>query len=124
MNRSQFGRIPQATVSLLQQTRQQVYQQILPVLPPNAPQKARDLVAERIIGIVLRDWRENGNATGLTSEDVTDMQNFVQAAVSVSGPDLNGDGWPIFSAVLSGMLEEWLANWNSENDPGPPGPVD
>jgi len=38
MNRSQFGRIPQATVSLLQQTRQQVYQQVLPALPPNAPQ--------------------------------------------------------------------------------------
>lgn len=122
--RSRFGRIPQRTIALLEQTRDQVRQQIVTALPSNAGQAARDVVVEQVIGAVLRDWRENDNTTGLTGEDVADMQNFVRAAASIAGGDLSGPNRPVFEAVLAGMLEDWLHNWNSPNDPGAPGPVD
>lgn len=124
MDRSSFGRIPRETVALFEQTRDQVRDEVLSALPTNAGQAVRDIVVEQVIGIVLRDWRENENTTGLGAEDVADMQNFVRAAANIAGSDLNGSGKPVFEAVLHGFLEDWLHNWNANNDPGPPGPVD
>ncbi len=124
MDRSRFGRIPQQTVTLFEQTRDRVRQDVVAALPPNAGQPARDVVLEQVIGIVLRDWRENENTAGLTDDDVVDMQNFVKAAAAIAGPDLSGAGRPVFEAVLNGFLEDWLSNWNASNDPGPPGPID
>jgi hypothetical protein len=124
LNRSPFGRIPQETIGLLQQTRDQVRSRIVAALPPEAGQAERDVVTQQVIGIVLRDWQENGNTTGLTDEDVVDMQNFVRAAAAIAGEDVRGASVPVFEAVLEGMLADWLHNWNAPNDPGPPGPVD
>ena len=124
MQQSRFGRIPAQTIRLFEQTRDQVQQDVLSALPSNAGQAARDVVLEQVIGIVLRDWRENENTTGLTDEDVADMQNFVRAAAAIAGPDLSGAGKPVFEAVLNGFLQDWLNNWNASNDPGPPGPID
>src|SRR5919199_4220522 len=107
MQQSRFGRIPQQTIRLFEQTRDQVQQDVLSVLPSNAGQAARDVVLEQVIGIVLRDWRENENTTGLTDDDVADMQNFVRAAAALSGPDLSGSDKPVFEAVLNGFFSDW-----------------
>jgi hypothetical protein len=55
---------------------------------------------------------------------VADLRNFVALAVSLAGTDLNNQGRPVYQAVLKGLLDDWLANWNAPNDPGPPGPID
>ena len=52
------------------------------------------------------------------------MRNFVRAAATIAGPDLSGADKPVFEAVLNGFLQDWLNNWNANNDPGPPGPID
>jgi hypothetical protein len=75
-----------------------------------------------LLTIVFRDWIENENATGLEAEDVADLESFVQCAASLAGADINGQGLPVYQAVLKGLLEDWLANWNAPGDPGPPGP--
>lgn len=120
--KGRFGRIPPPTVDLISGLVQTINTQVLQVLPPQAGPATRAAAAEIILGVVLRDWRENENTSGLLPDDVTDLQSFVQLAVSMAGGDLEGPGGPIFRSVLTGLMEDWLANWNSPNDPGAPGP--
>lgn len=118
-----FGRVPPETVALFQQVVQTVRDQVVSGLPVYASQELRAYTLEEVLAIVLRDWRENENTSGLLPEDATDLHNFVALAASLSGSDLNGAGRPIYQATLKGLLEDWLANWNSPGDPGPPGPI-
>jgi hypothetical protein len=119
---TQFGRVPRETVDLFQRTVQTVRQQVAAALPAHASPEVRAYTVEQVLEIVLRDWRENENTTGLVPEDVEDLRSFVTMAASLAGYDINGDGLPVYQAVLKGLLDDWLANWNSPGDPGPPGP--
>ena len=121
--RARFGRIPPQTTQLFQRTIKMVGEQVLQGLPPYASATIRAYTLETVLEIVLRDWRENENTTGLVAEDVEDLRNFVALAASLAGGDINGAGAPVYQAALRGLLEDWLANWNSEGDPGPPGPI-
>ena len=118
-----YGRVPPETVALFQQVVRAVREQVLAGLPSYASQELRAYTAEEVLGVVLRDWRENENTSGLLPEDVADLRTFVELAASLAGQDLNGPGKPVFQATLKGLLEDWLANWNSPGDPGPPGPI-
>ena len=118
-----FGRVPPETVALFQRTVQVVRQHVVAALPAQAGAHIRSTALELVLGVVFRVWMENGNPTGLVESDVVDLRNFVLLAASLAGPDLNGEGMPIFKATLEGLLEEWLENWNSPGDPGPPGPI-
>jgi len=119
-----FGRIPRDTVHLFQKNVQIVRDQVVTALPANASQELRASTMELVLDVVLRDWRENGNTDGLLANDINDLRSFVALAASLAGGDLNGAGRAVFQATLKGMLEDWLANWNAPNDPGPPGPTD
>jgi hypothetical protein len=121
---SPFGRIPRDTVHLFQKNVQIVRDQVVTALPANASQDLRAATLELVLDVVLRDWRENGNTDGLLANDINDLRSFVALAASLAGSDLNGAGRAVFQATLKGMLEDWLANWNAPNDPGPPGPID
>lgn len=126
MNRQplRFGRIPPETSALFQKNIQLVNEQVLRALPAQANAKIRAYTLETVLDVVLRDWRENNNTDGLLDTDLKDLFNFVALAASLAGNDINGQGTPIYQASLRGLLEDWLANWNSEGDPGPPGPID
>ncbi|HEY1016363.1 MAG TPA: hypothetical protein VGE07_26880 [Herpetosiphonaceae bacterium] len=117
-----FGRIPPPTAQLVAGLAQAVTTQVVSALPANAGPVTRAAAAEIVLGIVLRDWRENENTSGLLPDDVADLRSFVQLAAALAGTDLEGQGAPVFRAVLSGLMEDWLANWNAPGDPGPPGP--
>ena len=119
-----FGRIPRDTVHLFQKNIQIVRDQVVAALPANADQNLRATTLELVLEVVLRDWRENSNTDGLLANDINDLRSFVALAASLAGSDLNGAGRAVFQAALKGLLEDWLANWNSPNDPGPPGPID
>jgi hypothetical protein len=121
---SRFGRIPAGTVELFQRTVQVIREQVVTALPAQASGDVRAYTLEAVLEIVLRDWRENENTTGLVSSDIQDLRSFVELAASLAGTDINAKGKPIYEATLRGLLEDWLANWNSPNDPGPPGPID
>lgn len=118
-----FGRVPPETVALFQQVVQTVREQVVTGLPAHASQELRAYTLEEVLAIVLRDWRENENTSGLLPEDAADLRNFVALAASLAGAELNAAGKPIYQATLKGLLEDWLANWNSPGDPGPPGPI-
>lgn len=118
-----FGRIPPETVTLFQKTIVQARDHIASVLPPEANEQVRAYAIEQVLEIILRDWRENNNTTGMEDADVEDLGNFVGLAATLAGSDLNGQGFPIFQATLKGLLEDWLYNWNAPGDPGPPGPI-
>lgn len=117
-----FGRIPPPTTQLIASIVQTITRQVITALPDNAGPQAQKAALEIIIGIVLRDWRENQNTSGLLPDDIADLRSFVQLAASLAGNDLDGQGAPVFRAVLTGLLEDWLENWNSPGDPGAPGP--
>ena len=95
---------------------------MLSALPTSAGNEVKACTTEMLLTIVFRDWIENENATGLEADDVADLESFVQCAASLAGSDINGQGLPVYQAVLKGLLEDWLANWNAPGDPGPPGP--
>lgn len=117
-----FGRIPPPTSQLVAGIVQTVMGQVVQALPQNAGQTSRAAAAEIVLGVVLRDWRENENTSGLLPDDVADLRSFVQLAASLAGNDLDGQGVPVFRAVLTGLMEDWLANWNAPGDAGAPGP--
>jgi hypothetical protein len=119
-----FGRVPPETVNLFQRTVKQIREQVVTALPGNASAEVQAFTTEMVLEIVLRDWRENENTTGLEPADVTDLASFVAMATALAGSDLNGSGLPVYQATLKGLLEDWLANWNAPGDPGPPGPID
>lgn len=122
MTQPSFGRIPRQTAELFWRTTQTVRDQVVTALPQNAGAYVRSFTLEAVLDVVLRDWRENENTTGLVPEDVGDLRSFVGLAASLAGPDLDGAGLPIYQSTLRGLLEDWLHNWNSPGDPGPPGP--
>jgi hypothetical protein len=119
-----FGRVPPETVNLFQRTVKQIREEVLQALPGNASAEVQAYTTELVLEIVLRDWRENENTTGLEQADINDLSSFVAMACALAGSDLNGRGLPVFQATLKGLLEDWLANWNAPGDPGPPGPID
>lgn len=119
-----FGRVPPETVDLFQRTVRQIKEEVLQALPTSASAEVSAFTTETVLEVVLRDWRENENTTGLEPADVRDLASFVAMASSLAGSDLNGRGLPIFQATLKGLLEDWLYNWNAPGDPGPPGPID
>lgn len=116
-----FGRIPPPTAQLVAGLVQTVTTQVVSALPGNAGHNTRAAAAEIVLGVVLRDWRENENTSGLLPDDVADLRSFVQLAAALAGTDLEGQGAPVFRSVLTGLMEDWLANWNAPGDPGPPG---
>lgn len=115
-----YGRVPVETAALIQRLVQQVRDEVLPGLPGTPSHRAEAHALEAILGVVLRDWRENGNTDGLTADDVADLKSFLVLAHGVAGSDPYGRGTPIFEATLDGMLEDWLANWNADGQSGPP----
>lgn len=117
-----FGRIPPPTTQLVAGLVQAITGQVIPALPQHAGPVTRAAATEIILGVVLRDWRENENTSGLLPDDVADLRSFVQLAASLAGNDLDGQGAPVFRSVLSGLMEDWLANWNAPGDAGAPGP--
>jgi hypothetical protein len=119
-----FGRIPSQTVDLVQGIVRAVGDQVLTALPASTSPEIRAYTMETVLGIVLRDWSENENTSGLLPEDIEDLRSFIALAASVAGNDVSGPRAPIYEATLAGLLEDWLANWNTEGDPGPPGPID
>lgn len=122
MPSGRFGRIRPDTIQLFEKTMGQVKTRMLSALPGSAGNEVKACTTEMLLTIVFRDWIENENATGLEADDVADLESFVQCAASLAGSDINGQGLPVYQAVLKGLLEDWLANWNSPGDPGPPGP--
>jgi hypothetical protein len=117
-----FGRIPPPTTQLVANLVQSVNGQVITALPQHAGPVTRAAATEIILGVVLRDWRENENTSGLLPDDVADLRSFVQLAASLAGNDLDGQGAPVFRSVLTGLMEDWLENWNAPGDPGAPGP--
>lgn len=119
-----FGRIPRDTVDLFGASVRLVRDEVATALPPSAGESVRAYTIQTVLEIVLRDWRENSNTTGLLPADVVDLKSFISLAATVAGPELGagGSGVPVFESLLKGLLEDWLANWNSPGDPGPPGP--
>ncbi len=122
MSQPRFGRIPPNTSQLVAGIVQTITGQVVSALPPHAGPNTRAAASEIIIGIVLRDWRENENTSGLLPDDVADLRSFVQLAATLAGNDLENQGLPVFRSVLTGLMEDWLENWNAPGDPGPPGP--
>ncbi len=121
---SNFGRVPPSTITLFKTTVDLVRNQVALAIPSNANELVRAYTIEQVLEVVFRDWRENENTTGLEPADVADLTSFVSMASALAGSDINGQGYPIYQATLKGLLEDWLYNWNSPGDPGPPGPID
>ncbi|MBS1993893.1 MAG: hypothetical protein JSS86_12505 [Cyanobacteria bacterium SZAS LIN-2] len=117
-----FGRIRPDTIQLFEKTVEQVKKRMLSALPPSAGDQVKAYTTEALLTIVFRDWLEHENSTGLEDSDVADLESFVKCASSMAGSDINGQGYPVYQAILKGLLEDWLENWNAPGDPGPPGP--
>ncbi|GAC1647506.1 MAG: hypothetical protein NVS4B8_20250 [Herpetosiphon sp.] len=77
---------------------------------------------EVVLDYVLRDWHENENTVGLLPDDTADLRSFVQLAAAAANGGRTELDVPVFRAVLTGLLADWLQNWNTAGDPGPPGP--
>ena len=69
-----YGRVPPETVALFQQVVRAVREQVLAGLPSYASQELRAYTVEEVLAVVLRDWRENENTSGLLAEDIADTR--------------------------------------------------
>ena len=116
---SKHGRIPDDTVQLLSRLTEQVRREVLPALE-GAPARVEAATMEAVLDVVLRDWRENNNTSGLLAPDILDLRSFIQLARELAGPEPFGSGEAIYLSMLKAMLEDWLKNWNEPGKPGPP----
>ncbi len=118
-----LSRIPPKIVDLLDQTARTTRTRVITALPDAAAVDLRQFALHQVLATVMRDWIENGNTDGLTSQDVHDLRSFVSLAATIADlgqPDEDGLNGTTFRAVLTGLLEDWLANWNSDGVSGPP----
>lgn len=115
-----YGRIPRNTVDLFERTIRQVRDEVVTALPGGAGSELKAYTLEAVLDTVLRDWRINDNTTGLLPQDIADLRSFVELACSLAGNDLGGRGLPVYQATLKGLLDDWLDNWNSDGQSGPP----
>lgn len=121
-----FGRIPQETVLLLSQHTRAVMGPICSVLPVQMPEALRAFTVRAVLDHILRDWWENGNATGLTTQDIDDLQSMVAMAAAIAiqpGFDPgyhNQQSQAIYRAILGALLDDWLHFWNTDGVDGPP----
>jgi hypothetical protein len=124
---SQFGRIPSTTVVLLTEQVGQARGLVLGAVPAAAPREAHDFTIRAVLTHTLTDWWQNGNTAGLTSRDVDDLRSFVVLALALASSGSAGserlhapEERAIYRAVLTALLDDWLANWNSDGQDGPP----
>ncbi len=118
-----LSRIPPKIGDLLDQTARTTRTRVITALPDDAAVDLRQFALHQVMATVMRDWIENGNTDGLTSQDVHDLRSFVSLAATIADlgqPDVDGLNGTTFRAVLTGLLEDWLANWNSDGVSGPP----
>ncbi|HEY1016365.1 MAG TPA: hypothetical protein VGE07_26890 [Herpetosiphonaceae bacterium] len=120
MRRSDYGRLPAATVVLLTQ-HVRTANGAAQALPPQAPLGIRNLAVQTVLDSILRDWWENGNREGLTPTDIADMGAFVQLAWQVAGgaPHL-AEATAVFKAVLGALMDDWFNAWNADGVDGAP----
>ena len=122
--RSAFGRVPIDTVKLLSSHIRDVSGPILSYLPLGITRSMRDWTIKQTLETVLRDWRENENLDELSKEDIADLGSFAELAyelaVGKSLEALSPVEDAVFKAILSALLNDWLANWNADGVDGPP----
>lgn len=116
--KAKFGRIPTDTYSFLEQAVTSIKNEVVIALPDSASDELRAFTLEKILDTVFKDWQQHGNDK-LSGEDLNDLRSFVQAAAALAGPQLNAQNKPIYKAILQGLLDDWLFNWNAKQ-PGPP----
>jgi hypothetical protein len=123
---SQFGRVPQETVVLLNQHIRSVSGPISGALPAQTPKELRDFTVRAVLDRTLRDWWENGNSSGLTGQDADDLRSFVALALALASKarldpaQHNELSQAIYRAALNALLDDWLQSWNADGVDGPP----
>lgn len=120
MRRSEFGRIPATTLNVIASQVRAVSTDVVGALPVGAANLARAETIRMVLARTLRDWWENGNAEGLPSQDVADLQSFVALAAAVAGDWRAPGALPVYRATLAALLDDWLLNWNAGGVDGPP----
>ncbi|NTW03293.1 MAG: hypothetical protein HGA19_18790 [Oscillochloris sp.] len=123
---SEFGRVPPASVVLLTKHVRSATGPIISVLPERTSEELRSFTIRAVLDRMLRDWWENGNKDGLTSQDIDDLKSFVAMAVAMAaqptGDPAHNDelSQAIYRATLSALLDDWLVYWNADGVDGPP----
>ncbi|MFZ0218148.1 MAG: hypothetical protein WAM30_19610 [Candidatus Dormiibacterota bacterium] len=84
-------------------------------LPADPPAGWRALGHSELVGAILRDWSKN-STTELVDEDTTNLTGFarIAAEAGLRAPDGLGDA--TFTAVLRGLLDDWVANWSGGDE--------
>jgi hypothetical protein len=117
---SQYGRIPVATLQLIQSQVQAATSAIATALPAGTDVEMRHFTVEAVLARTLRDWWENGNTDGLRSQDMQDLRSFVELTASLAGDLGVADNRAFYRATLDGLLDDWLVAWNANGIDGPP----
>lgn len=84
-------------------------------LPAGSPMAWRRLTYRAILSAVLHDAVEN-DTDGLDPQDAANLSRFVReaaAAASTAAPEHRDDA---FELVLQALLEDWVDNWNIDDD--------
>ena len=118
-----MNRVPAKVIDLLDGSARIARERVITALPSGASDETRAWTLQQVLGTALRDWLENGNLEGLVSEDVHDLRSFVSLAATVADldrADPDGLSAATYKTVLAALLEDWLANWNSDGASGPP----
>lgn len=118
----QFGRVPAATVVLVNRLVHQARNRVVSALPSGASAAVRSTTVSAILDRTLKDWWDNGNQQGLTTTDIDDLRSFVQLAAHLSGPQglSSAEGLAVYRATLGALLDDWLEHWNDNGVDGPP----
>jgi hypothetical protein len=91
--------------------------EVTAALPAGSPTAWRRLAYRVILSAVLHDAVEN-ETDGLDAQDVANLSRFIReaaAAASRAALEYRDDA---FELVLQALLEDWVDNWNVDDEDG------
>lgn len=116
---SGFGRITMQRYRLIASGVQHARRRIINYLPLSASREVRDFTIKIILECVIKDITFNHNKEELSDHDISDLGSFIELAYSVANSSTKIDSQlsicqcAIYREVLSGLLLDWLENWNA-----------
>ncbi len=113
-----FGRISLKMQNVIAQHVKDLTGPVMSYLPLSVSREMRDFTLYKSLQTLFKDSLENENCEALSPEDIRDFGSFIELAFSISARERQGElsevDEAVYKAVLSGLLQDWLHNWNAE----------
>jgi hypothetical protein len=114
-----YGNIPEEDVEAVQYAVHLAIK-VANSLPPVVPQEWRPAAYQHVLDALLRDWVKQG-ASEPADDDAEDLVSLLRLACDVALVQEGALREVTFRTVLKNTMDDWVENWQDEDDDEPEG---